>query len=392
MQLIEVFLSLPTLCANPYPFYNDLRALGPICDGGRWVLSSYADCRDALVDHDRLGQQEVGQAPPGLEPLFELQKHWMVLRNPPDHTRLRTPVQGLFTRSGVLSMQTAIERTTKELLDALPDEGEVDIMQSVARPLPVEVIVQLLGVPPHDGGWFKSLADELIAGTSGASSEDAKSRAARAATRFRDYFCELTARRAAAPLEGDLVTRLVAQGEGDARLTVDEIVGVCTLLMFAGHETSTNLIGNGLLALLKHPEELARLQKHPYLIDSAVDELLRFDSPVQMVSRVVRKDFIFRECRMAEGDRVAVLIGAANHDPSRFEAPAQLELARRDTQHLSFGNGIHFCLGGALASLEGRSAIKALTSWTRLRLAREPKFRLHHSLRGLSQLWIAYDK
>ncbi len=392
MQLIELFLSLPTVSANPYPFYDDLRALGPVCDRGFWVLSSYADCRDALLDHDHLGQQEVGQAPPGLEPLFELQKHWMVLRNPPDHTRLRALVHGAFTPSVVRRMHTAIETTTKEMLESLPGEGEVDIMQSLARPLPVDVIVQLLRVPPSEGGWFKKLADDLVAGTSAAASEDARAGAARAAAEFSDYFCELAARRAAEPLDGDLVTRLVAERDGDARLSVEEIVGVCTLLMFAGHETSANLIGNGLLALLKHPEEFARLRRNPSLIGSAIDELLRFDSPVQMVNRVVRKDFSTRACRMVEGDRVAVLIGAANRDPSRFEAPARLDLARGDNKHLSYGNGIHFCLGAALASLEGRCAIAALASLRRLRLAREPEFRRHHSLRGLSELWIAFEK
>ena len=392
MQLLDLFLSLPTVSANPYPFYDDLRALGPVCDRGCWVLSGYADCRDALLDHDHLAQVEVGQAPPGLEPLFELQKHWMVLRNPPDHTRLRTLVHRAFTPSVVRSMHTAIERTTKEMLDTLPDEGEVDIMQSLAQPLPVDVIVQLLGVPPSEGKWFKNLAGDLVAGTSGAASEDARARAARAAAEFSDYFRELAARRATEPLDGDLVTRLVAEHEGDARLSVEEIVGVCTLLMFAGHETSTNLIGNGLLALLKHPEEFALLQRNPSLVGSAIDELLRFDSPVQKVDRDVLRDFSTRGCQMAEGDRVAVLIGAANRDPSRFEAPSRLDLARGDNKHLSYGNGIHFCLGAALASLEGRCAITALGSFKRLRLAREPKFRPHHSLRGLSQLWIAYDK
>ena len=392
MQLIELFLSLPTVSANPYPFYDDLRALGPICDRGFWVLSSYGDSRDALLDHDHLGQQEVGQAPPGLESLFKLQKHWMVLRNPPDHTRLRALVHGAFTPAVVRSMHTAIERTTKEMLEALPDEGEVDIMQGLARPLPVDVMVQVLGVPPSEGRWFKSLADDLVAGTSGAAGEDARAGAARAASEFSDYFCELAARRAAEPVEGDLVTRLVTERDGDARLSIDEIVGMCTLLMFAGHETSANLIGNGVLALLKHPEEFALLQRDPSLIGSAIEELLRFDSPVQMVNRVVRRDVATRGCRMAEGDRVAILIGAANHDPSRFEAPARLDLARRDNKHLSFGNGIHFCLGAALATLEGRCAIAALASWKRLRLTREPKFRRHHSLRGLSQLWVAYEK
>jgi cytochrome P450 len=392
MKLLELFLSLPTVSANPYPFYDDLRALGPVCDRGYWVLSSYAHCRDALLDHEHLGQQEAGQAPPGLEPLFELQQHWMVLRNPPDHSRLRGLVHGAFTPSVVRSMQTAIERTTKALLNVLPNEGEVDIMQSLARPLPVEVIVQLLGVPASEGSWFKSLADDLVAGTSGAASEEARACAARAAAEFNGYFRELAARRAAEPLDGDLVSRLVAERDGDARLSVEEIVGLCTLLMFAGHETSANLIGNGLLALLNHPEELATLKRNPSLIGSAIDELLRFDSPVQMVSRVVRKDFSTAGCQMAEGDRVAVLIGAANHDPSRFEAPAKLDLARGDNKHLSYGNGIHFCLGAALASLEGRCAITALASLRRLRLAREPEFRQHHSLRGLSHLWIAYEK
>jgi cytochrome P450 len=392
MQSIELFLSLPAVAANPYPIYDDLRALGPIGDRGHWVLSSYADCRDALLDHDHLGQQEVGQAPPGLEPLFALQKHWMVLRNPPDHTRLRALVHRAFAPSVARSMQSAIERTTKAMIDAFPDEGEVDVMRSLARPLPVDVIVQMLGVPPSEGSWFKKLADDLVSGTSGSAGGDALARAARAAAEFSDYFRELAARRAAEPLEGDLVTRLVAERDGDSRLEVEEIVGVCTLLMFAGHETSSNLIGNGLLALLRHPEELDRLRRNPSLIDSAVEELLRFDSPVQMVSRFVRKEVSTRGFRMAEGDRVAVLIGAANHDPGRFQNPARLDLARGDNKHLSFGNGIHFCLGAALASLEGRSAIAALASLRSLRLSREPEFRAHHSLRGLSQLWIAYDK
>lgn len=392
-MLLDLFLSLPTVSANPYPLYDDLRGLGPINDRGCWVLSSYADCRDALLDHEHLGQEEVGQAPPGLEPLFDLQKHWMVLRNPPAHTRLRSPVHRAFTPSVVRAMQEAIENATKEKLDALPEKGEVDIMQHLARPLPVDVILELLGVPPSEGPWFKKLAEDLVGGTSGAASQDARAGAARAASEFSNYFRDLAARRAAEPLEGDLVSRLVAAQEGDAGLSAEEIVGVCTLLMFAGHETSTNLIGNGFLALLRHPDQLGMLRRNPSLVDSAVEELLRFDSPVQMVKRVVRKSVTWaRGGRMSEGDHVAVLIGAANRDPSRFEVPAKLDLAREDNKHLSFGNGIHFCIGAALASMEGRCAITALLAWKHLRLASEPSFRPHHSLRGLSDLRVAYEK
>jgi cytochrome P450 len=356
------------------------------------VLTSYADCRDALSDHERLGQQEIGQAPPGLEPLFEMQKHWMVLRNPPDHTRLRALVHRAFSPAMVRRMHAAIETTVKEMLGALPDEGEVDMMQSLARPLPVEVMVQLLGVPSSEGSWFKGLADDLVAGTAGSAGEEARSGAARAATELRDYFRDLASRREVEPLEGDLVTRLVIEREADRRLSEEEVLGICTLLMFAGHETSANLIGNGLLALLSHPAELERLRSDPSLIESAVEELLRFDSPVQMVNRVVRQEVTGGRYRMPEGDRVAVLIGAANHDPLRFDNPGRLDLARADNKHLSFGQGIHFCVGAALATLEGRCAFAALAAFQRLRLSREPEFRQHHSLRGLSHLWIAYEK
>jgi cytochrome P450 len=392
MQFPELILSLPSIAKNPYPFYDDLRALGAINDRGSWVLSSYADCRDALSDHERLGQQEVGQAPPGLEPLFEMQKHWMVLRNPPDHTRLRDLVNRAFNPAVVRRMHAAIEGAAKEMLGGLPDEGEVDMMQSLARPLPVQVIVQLLGVPSSEGGWFKGLADDLVAGTSGSAGEEARTRAARAATELRNYFRELASRREVEPLEGDLVTRLVSERVEDRRLSEEEIVGICTLLMFAGHETSANLIGNGLLALLNHPAELERLRSDPALIESAVEELLRFDSPVQMVNRVVRREVAGGRYRMREGDRVALLIGAANHDPARFEAPGRLDLSRADNKHLSFGHGIHFCVGAALATLEGRCAFTALAAFKRLRVSREPEFRRHHSLRGLSHLWIAYEK
>jgi cytochrome P450 len=289
-------------------------------------------------------------------------------------------------------MHAEIERAAREMLDALPHEGEVDMMQSLARPLPVQVIVQLLGVPPSEGGWFKALADDLVAGTSGAAGKEERSRAAYAATELRGYFRELASRRQVEPLEGDLVTRLVSEPEADRRLSEEEVVGICTLLMFAGHETSANLIGNGLLALTKHPEELERLRRDPSLIESAVEELLRFDSPVQMVNRVVRRGPVSGRHRMAEGDRVSVLIGAANRDPNRFDNPGRLDLSRPDNKHLSFGHGIHFCVGAALATLEGRCAFASLAAFKRLQLAREPEFRRHHSLRGVSQLWIAYEK
>jgi pimeloyl-[acyl-carrier protein] synthase len=373
---------------DPYSLYRYLHAAAPVQWSDvldAWTLARYADVVESLTDArfsaDRtpeVAQQDYGFAKS------------MLVSDAPDHTRLRALVQKAFTPRMVEQLRPRIGSIVRELIDRIATRGgQFDIITDLAYPLPVVVIAELLGVPPEDRETFRDWSAALAASLDPLVSEDAAVRATQARDALHAYLRGIIAERRRAP-RSDLISALIAVEERGEILSEPELVVMCTLLLIAGHETTVNLIGNGMLALIQHPEKYAQLRESPGLIVSAVEELLRFDSPVQLTARIASEPLTIGGKHIEAGQWVLPLLGAANRDPQQFTEPEQLDLTRNPNPHVGFGRGIHFCLGAPLARLEGQVAIGALVQRFRtLELAGTPIRRDQITLRGLKSLPVA---
>jgi cytochrome P450 len=317
----------------------------------------------------------------------------MLFQDPPDHTRLRGLVSKAFTPRAVEILRNEIAGIVEQLLDKVKGEQTFDLMATLAYPLPVLVICELLGVAEQDryrfGAWSRALGE----GFDNMSNQDPEvlRRGNEAAAGLTEYFLELVEARRKEPRD-DLLSGMIAAEEKGDRLSEDELLATCVLLFFAGHETTVNLIGNGTLALLRNPDQAELLRKRPELLPNAVEELLRYDSPVQRTGRTVISDVEIGGLSLHPGQRVNLLIGAANRDPRQFPDPDRLDVTRGNAaQHLSFASGIHYCVGAPLARLEAQLAIGALLRrYPHLRVATDrPRWRRTFVLRGLESLPVA---
>jgi cytochrome P450 len=285
----------------------------------------------------------------------------MLFLDPPDHTRMRTLVNHAFTARTISQLRPRIAEIVEELLDVIAERGEFDVVADLAYPLPITVICDMLAVPAADRPQIKEWSLDLIYTLDPMVAGDRMARAQEAGMAFRAYLRELIAERRKAPGEDILSALIAAEDEGD-KLTEEEIVSTCVLLLVAGHETTSGLIGNGMLALARNPDDLQKLSTDPAIIRTAVEELLRYDSPVQLTGRLVLEDLEIDGRKISQGEEVVTLLGAANRDPDQFPDPDRLDLGRRDNRHVAFGQGIHFCLGAPLARVEGQTAIGELVS------------------------------
>jgi len=389
----------PEFNANPYPFYHRLRADDPVHQHpmGFYVLTRYDDVAMILRDprfgkggYDELLATRFGSEHdrPGLGTS-------MLFKDPPDHARLRTLVSKAFTPRVVETMRPHIQDIVDRLLDQVGDRKRMDVIADLAYPLPVTVISEMLGVPRDDGDtikqWSLDLARSLDAIAMPVEPEVIeRGNAARRA--LADYFRGLVAERRKTP-RADLLSALISAEEQGDKLSERELLASCVLLYVAGHETTVNLIGNGLLALLRHPDQLRQLAADPSLIHSAVEELLRYDGPVQRTGRLAGADVELRDKKIAKGTLVLGLIGAANRDPEHFPDPDRLDITRRDNRHIAFGTGIHFCLGASLARVEGQIAINTiLRRLPGITLATlTPEWRSSATLRALKALPVAFQ-
>jgi cytochrome P450 len=385
----------PEFRLNPYPTYDMLRQHAPVFFWDRWqfyFLSRYDDCATLLRDN-RLGRGSINEehAPESQKDLLRLQKDWMLLKDPPDHTRLRNLVFKAFTPRMVEQLRNTIQAITDRLLDEVQEKGELDLMAALAYPLPVTVIAEMLGIPRDDQDQFHDWSNALARSLDLTDDTAVYDEASQAAADFTDYLADLAEQRRRQP-QNDLLSALVAVEDEGEHLTANELYATSSLLFVAGHETTINLIGNGMLALLRHPDQLALLRENSGLMKTAVEELLRYDSPVQMTSRMALADIEYKEHTFKRGTQVAFLLGAANHDPKRFEKPSQLDITRQKNQHLSFGGGIHYCLGAPLARLEGEIALTTLLRrMPNLQLATEaPEYGDNYLLRGLKSLPLTF--
>jgi cytochrome P450 len=390
---------LPEFHANPYPFYHSLRAADPVhrTPMGLWVLTRYDDVVAVMRD-PRFGREGFDQILAdvyGEDTTSASRARSMLFRDPPDHTRLRGLVSQAFTPRVIERMRRHIQDIVDRLLDRVQPTNAMDVIEDLAYPLPVTVICEMLGVPTeaHAGirQWSADLARSLDA--IGMPTDDEVVKRGRTARRaILDYFRGLIPERRQSPRDDLLSLLIAAEDQGD-KLTEGELLITCNLLFVAGHETTVNLIGNGLLALLNHPAELAKLRADPTLLAGAVEELLRYDSPVQRTGRITNTDVELDGRKIPKGSFVVTAIGAANRDPAHFPDPDRLDITRRDNRHVAFGFGIHFCLGAPLARLEGQIAIGTLLRrMPGLRLATSTlEWRESSTLRGLKRLPVTFE-
>ncbi|PKB84057.1 MAG: hypothetical protein BZY88_00805 [SAR202 cluster bacterium Io17-Chloro-G9] len=378
----------PKLRTDPYTVYRRLREKDPVHRSrlfNGWVLSKHAHVDSVLRDQHHFAN-DVRNAADSVSQDGQDEVHSMLYLDQPDHTRLRSLVSQAFTRGATQVLQPRIEGIVDELLDRVDTGQPFDAIESLAYPLPVIVISELLGVPTEDREQFKAWSTEVAKVLEPRETRQDWQSIDRARNELMAYFEPIIEARYEEPRD-DLISALaMAEEEGD-KLTHQEVLVTLMLLLVAGNETTTNLIGNGLLALLQHRGQLGRLRQDPSLIPSAIEELLRFDSPVQIDSRTALADQVIDGKHIKRGQQVLLLIGAANRDPDAFPDPNVLDLTRDARSHISFGRGIHHCLGSHLAIMEGRVAFaKLLERFPRMRLAGKPRFSDRVVLRGLQSL------
>jgi cytochrome P450 len=370
MTSAYVSLTTPAFFADPYPVYANLREADP-CHWNdelkSWVLTRYADIRAVLtspgMSSERLSPFFAGRlrgGTDGMSALMHYLSRWMVFRDPPEHTRLRKLSARVFNASAMQGMRTTVDEISNRLLRRLEGREQFDFIHDYAGPLPCLVIMAMLGVPSVDLDQVKRLSDEMALFIGSSRTGGMKyGRADEATAALADYFRALIAARRANP-QDDLVSRLiVVELEGD-RLSEDELIATCMLLLFAGHETTTNLIANGLLALLKFPEEMRLLKLDPTLSPEAVEELLRYDGPSGAQVRIAAEPYELHGRTIEKGDRVFLMLNAANRDEAAWPDANSVKLGRDGPPHLAFGFGAHICLGFPLARLEGAIAFPHL--------------------------------
>ena len=356
---------------DPYPFYTRLRRQPFYWDSliNQWVVTGYEDVVAVLAEprfsHRQftLSSWGVDELPPLIGREFRRLNgslgRQMLFQDAPAQTRQRSLVAQQFTPRVIAQMRDQIQAVTDELLDAVAPAGKMDVIADLAFPLPATVIARMLGVPADEATEFKRWSDDFIAYIGGETTLAQDLAAYHSLHDLAGYFQSLIPQRRHEP-RPDLLTLLLQTEEGGDHLTDDEVIANCLLLLAAGHETTTQLIGNGLLALLRHPDQLQLLRDDPTRIGPAVEELLRYDSPVQWTSRVVREGFSWKGRTFEAGQQVSIALAAANRDPARFPDPDRLDITRVGNRHVAFGHGPHFCLGAALARLEGQVSLAAL--------------------------------
>lgn len=385
----------PAFREDPYPYYERFRGPTPLLRVGEtiWFALGHADVT-TMLRHPNLSTDESHAATEAERAAEDPNRpRSLLFMDPPDHTRLRGLVARAFTPRRVDELRATTQAIATELADAIAAKrSPTDLVQAFAYPLPVRVICALLGVPPEDEAlftsWSRGVARSVDPSVLRTPAIEAAIEEARAS--LRAYLGDLLAVRRRTPGD-DLVSALAAVDADGDRITSREVVALVQLLLVAGHETTVNLIGNGTLALLRNPEQLALLRRSPELVGPAVDEFLRFDGPVQITQRVVTQDMTVVGCPVKRGDEIMLVLGAANRDPAAFPDPHKLDVTRDARRHVGFGGGIHHCLGAALARMEGQIAFATLLDrFPRLELAGTPERRPTFTLRGLETLPVSF--
>ena len=385
----------PAFRANPYPHYKPLLAGPPrILDlfGPTAMIARYADVTAVLRDHAHFSsvRPRDPSEPPNEGPFAGART--MLFSDPPLHTRLRRLVSRDFTPRRIRDLEPRIREIAKDLIDAAERKGELEVMSGIANALPVMVIAEMLGVPPDHYQQFKHWSDTVVAGDNALPGTPPPEEFHTATKALRDYFAEEIERRRRSP-GADLVSALVAAHDDAEAMNAEELLAFVLLLLLAGNETTTNLIGNGMLALGQNPAQLNLLRQSPELMPRAIEEILRYDGPVQSTIRFTTEDLNLGGTALPAGQACFIILAAANRDPAQFEDPEKFDIARKPNDHVAFGEGIHFCIGAPLARMEGAIAIGAmLERFPRLRLqdpAAPVTYKGSYFLRGLASLTMA---
>ena len=398
----DFLLEMQRSLQDPYPFYRKLRMQFPIVYSKNldtFFVSRYETCNMILKE------KQFGHTPNDLDepsPIFDkymkeygdkhpkMKRRSILSLNPPDHTRIRNLASKSFTPRAIEQLKPFIENLSENLLKP-NGKREIDLITQFAAPLPAYVIAKLMGVPEKDMPRFKILSDEFAKLLNPLSSDDDIYNGFVAKGELGKYFSDLMEIKKRDPSE-DLLSKMVTDMEGGYNITVEELLTLCTLLLVAGHETTTNLIGNGFYALMKNSEQMNMLIDDRSLIKNAIEEILRYDSPVQMVGRVSMTDDVSIEgLDVAKNKFIAVMVGSANRDEEIFNEPDKFDITRNEIRHLSFSEGIHFCLGAPLARVEGAIAFNKLLDHLKGgKIIEEPKYRGNYNMRGLEHLRISF--
>ncbi len=390
----------PAFVSDPYPAYAELRDRGRVTyyePTDQWLVPRHADV-SALLRDRRLGRtyqhrfthEDFGRTapPPEHEPFHTLNDHGMLDLEPPDHTRIRRLVSKAFTPRTVEQLKPYVSRLAGELVDRLVAAGGGDLLTDVAEPLPVAVIAEMLGIPESDRAPLRPWSADICGMYELSPSEDTAARAVRASVEFAEYLRELIAARRKEPGD-DLISGLIAAHDDEDRLTEQEMISTAVLLLNAGHEATVNATVNGWWALFRNPDQLAALRADHSLIPSAVEELMRYDTPLQLFERWVLDEIEIDGTIVPRGAEIAMLFGSANHDPDVFADPERLDLTRADNPHISFSAGIHYCIGAPLARIELAASMRALLERApTLALAADPVRKPNFVIRGLEGLSV----
>jgi pimeloyl-[acyl-carrier protein] synthase len=389
------------LYADPYPFYHKLRARYPVhldSHFGCWVVTAYEDVVAAFANRDLSSERaEAGailrqEGWKELQPLFAHIANLMFYNDIPKHTQIRALINKAFSARMIETWRDRIQKIVDELLNPVQDQGHMDVIRDLALPLPLQTISDMLGIPPEDRSQFKRWSDDLAYFLGNPPTLEKCTELMQSMNDFMTYFRGIVEQHRSNP-QDTIVNALLQAEEHGVTLTEDELLINCVGLFVGGHETTMNLIGNGLLALLHNPQQMERLRRQPLLIKSAVEELLRYDSPVQFTARIAKTTSQIRGQKIYRGQKVMLMLGAANRDPQQFPEPDRLDISRQENRHLAFGSNIHYCIGAALARVEGQIAINTLLQrMPQLQLADSPlEWQENLSYHGLKALPVTFQ-
>ncbi|MBI0577910.1 cytochrome P450 [Neobacillus cucumis] len=396
-QTIPLSFTTSEFFQNPYPFYEKLRSIHPIYYGNLlkypgWYVTGYKEAIAILKDTRFKNRIPLPQTSKKYEQLKNIQNNMMLFKNQPDHKRLRFLVSNEFTPGMAEQLRPYMQETVNDLLQQVQNQKSMDVISDFAFPLASLIIAKILGVPVDERPQFREWAAILVQTIDFTRSRKNLNKGNDITIILRNYFKELIEKRKQSP-EEDLISLLIKEEQHGDRLTDEELLATCILLVIAGHETTVNLISNSILALLENPHQMVELNENPSLIENAVEEFLRYESPTQMTSRIASEDIEIDQTTIKKGDQVYILLGAVNRDPNKFADAHLLDITRNPNPHLAFGYGTHFCLGAPLARLEAQIAIQSLLQqMDNLQLASSDlPWRKLVGFRSLNELRIIFD-